>query len=123
MAQPGPKERGGARLSPRGWVTDVGRDDQRLQQHLAVERLKILEVIEQALRRYAEIMPALWECADREEALAVIQDLLDVDAVRAQAVLDLQWSRSIRDQRVILAQERARVRAVVELGLPMDSDR
>ncbi len=101
----------------------MGRDDQRLQQHLAVERLKILEVIEQALRRYAEIMPALWECADREEALAVIQDLLDVDAVRAQAVLDLQWSRSIRDQRVILAQERARVRAVVELGLPMDSDR
>ena len=62
------------------------------------ERLKILVLIDEALQRYSEVLPLLWASANREEAVAAIRSLLHVDVIRAQAVLDLQWSRMTVDE-------------------------
>lgn len=104
-----------------GGEMDIDSDE--LQMHLAEERLKFLVVIDEAMRRYSEVLPLLWASANHGEAVAAIRSLLDVDAIRAQAVLDLQWGRLTVPERMAVSEERAKLQALVERGRPTDGDR
>ena len=90
---------------------DIDGDEQ--QRHRAQQRLTILSAVDEALRRHTEILPLLWASANREEGLAAVRTLLAVDTTCAQAVLDLQWSRLARDERATVADECARLVAVL----------
>lgn len=92
---------------------EVDIDGDERQRHQAQQRLTILSAVDEALRRHSEILPLLWASANHEEGLAAVRTLLAVDTTCAQAVLDLQWSRLTGDARTTVADECARLTAVL----------
>ncbi len=104
-----------------GSQVEINDDD--LQMHRAKERLKVLVAVDEALRRYPEVLPLLSASANRDEAAAAVRSLLGVDAVGAQAVLDLQWSHLTVHQRRVISEERTQLQALVERGRAIDGDR
>lgn len=79
------------------------------KRHLEL-RVGILAAIDSALDRHTEVLAAIARSTDREEAITVVEQLLDVDQVSARAVLDLQWSRLTRRDRDVVATELAETR-------------
>lgn len=83
----------------------------------AERRLAFLELLLAAQERRHEVVDAVWDSADRDEAAERLRSLLDIpDDVPPQLVLDLQVARLARDQRDAIAGEVARLRNLVDQG-------
>lgn len=83
----------------------------------AERRLAFLELLLTAQERRHEVVDAVWDSADRDEAAERLRSLLDIpDDVPPQLVLDLQVARLARDQRDAIAGEVARLRNLVDQG-------
>ena len=81
----------------------------------AERRLAFLELLLTAQERRHEVVDAVWDSADRDEAAERLRSLLDIpDDVPPQLVLDLQVARLARDQRDAIAGEVARLRNLVD---------
>jgi DNA gyrase/topoisomerase IV subunit A len=77
----------------------------------AERRLPILELIEQAMRRRAEVFEMVDSSADREEAESRIREAFEVtDPHITQAVLEMQIWRWTRQERERVALEAQRLR-------------
>ena len=75
------------------------------------ERLRILSGIEAALADPVRLIGILLNAEDDEDAIARLMDAFGVDAVQAQAMLDLQMRRVIPAHRARIAEELRVLRA------------
>ena len=85
----------------------------------AQDRLAILRALVAALDRAPEVLSVIAAHEDREDALAPLQELLNVDELGATAVTDMQFSRvasgerrRLRDRLLEAEAECERLRAV-----------
>jgi DNA gyrase/topoisomerase IV subunit A len=68
--------------------------------------LELLDALVMAQERHAEVGETISSCADSQEAVLRLQDLLGVSESAAAEVLNSQWRRLTRDERTELRSRR-----------------
>ena len=81
----------------------------------ATERLAILEVLLAAAERRHEVVEAVWNSANDDEASLRLRDLVDIpDGLSAQPILDQQIGLFTMEKRDTLTAEISRLRQLVQ---------
>jgi DNA gyrase/topoisomerase IV subunit A len=81
----------------------------------AKERLAILEVLLAAAERRHEVVEAVWNSSNGEEASRRLGDLVDIpDGLSAQLILDLQIRLLTKQKRDALTAEISQLRQLVQ---------
>jgi DNA gyrase/topoisomerase IV subunit A len=74
-------------------------------------RLATLDAVAAGIERRDEVLRAAYEASNREELIAMLQDLLAVDRSQALAIGDLQIFRFTAEDRARIDRERSDLRA------------
>ena len=81
----------------------------------AKERLAILEVLLSAAERRHEVVEAVWDSANADEASLRLGELVDIpDGLSAQLILDQQIELFTKEKRDKLTAEISRLRMLVQ---------